>query len=71
MGSYRDAAGLPDANPGRFLTVGKLLSTDGVGVTPGGAAPFNGNIGGIDEIKVPNPTLQVEILEILGLNPEF
>jgi hypothetical protein len=71
VGSYRDAAGLPDANPGRFLTVGKLLSTDGVEVTPGGAAPLNGNIGGIDEIKVPNPTIQIEILDILGLNPEF
>ena len=69
--NYRDEAGLPDVNPARFLSIGRLRGTGGVEVTPGGAAPLDGNVGGIDEIKVPWPTLQIRVQQVIGLNPEL
>jgi hypothetical protein len=53
------------------MTVGKLRGTGGVTVTEGGAQALDGAAGGLDEIVIPYPTLQVRATEILGLNPEF
>ena len=68
---YRDVAGLPDGNSGQFVSEGRLVDATGVEVTPGGAAPLNGNAGGIDEIKIPNPESQVELTGVSGVNPEY
>jgi hypothetical protein len=48
-----------------------LRGIGGVTETPGGAVALDGNPGGIDEIFVPYPTLQIRANEVLGLNPEF
>jgi hypothetical protein len=71
VSNYRDAAGLPDANPGRFLSIGRLRSIKGVDVTEGGAAPLGLRAGGIDEVVVPYPGLQIRLQNVIGLNPEF
>ena len=71
VSDYRDAAGLPLQNPARFLLIGRLRGAGGVEVTPGGAVPLGGTAGGTDEIRVPYPSLQIRLSEILGLNPEM
>jgi hypothetical protein len=68
---YRNAAGLPVQNAGRFLSIGRLRGLKGVEVTEGGAAPLAGNEGGIAEVFVPYPTLLIRLQEVIGLNPEF
>jgi hypothetical protein len=68
---YRDAAGLPDENAGRFLSVGILRGTGGVSVTEGGATSLGSNNGGIDELYIPYPTLQVTLTDVIGLDPEM
>jgi hypothetical protein len=68
---YRDVAGLPDENPGRFLSVGALLDTSTTEVTEGGAAALDGNVGGIDELKIINPEMYIELQQVIGLNPDF
>jgi hypothetical protein len=67
--SYRAPAGLPEENLGRFLSVGLL--TDEAGVTASEAIPLLGNPGGLPELFVPDPQIQIMILEVLGLNPPF
>ena len=69
--NYRDAAGLPDRNSGRFVTEGRLTDTTGVTSTPGGAASLGGNRGGLDEVVIPNPGQQVEVTGVSGVNPEL
>ncbi len=69
--NYRDVAGLPANNSGRFVSEGRLTDTQGVEVTPGGATPLQGNSGGIDEVKIPNPESQVELTRVSGANPEL
>ncbi len=69
VANYRDSAGLPDKNAGRFLSIGRLRGVKGVERTPGGAAPLGNNAGGIDELLVPYPTLQVRLEQVIGLNP--
>jgi hypothetical protein len=53
------------------LLIGRIRGAGGVEVTPGGAVPLGGTAGGIDEIRVPYPSLQIRLSEILGLNPEM
>ena len=59
---------LPAANAGRFLSVGRLLDTACVEVTPGGAASLGGAREGIDELRIANAELKVELQRVLGLN---
>jgi hypothetical protein len=67
---YRDVAGLPDdRNLGRFLIEGVLRDPTDVVATR--AAPIGANRGGLDELIIPNPRSQVDILNVYGLNPEF
>ena len=69
VADYRGIAGLPDANAGRFLSVGTL--TNGEGVIGRSALPLDGNVGGLTERIVPSPQTQIQLTNILGLNPEF
>ncbi len=67
---YRSAAGLPnDANLGRFLSVGRL--TDTAGVTTRSSLRIGENVGGLDEVLIPNSARQVALDNVLGLNPPF
>ena len=67
--NYRDAAGLPNQNSGRFVTEGTL--TDTAGVTQREALSVHGNRGGLDELVVPDPARQIRVDRVSGVNPEF
>lgn len=67
--NYRDAAGLPNQNSGRFVTEGTLVNTEGV--TQRTALPLHGNKGGLDELTVPDAANQVRVDRVSGANPEF
>jgi hypothetical protein len=67
--NYRNAAGLPEQNTGRFLSEGILKDTQGV--TERSALPLHGNFGGLPEVVVPNPESQISLQRVLGINPEF
>jgi hypothetical protein len=63
-------AGLPDeANLGRFVSKGILQDTTGVQVRE--ALPLGANVGGLDELIIPNPEAQVLLSEVFGVNPPF
>lgn len=66
---YRDAAGLPKQNSGRFVSEGRLRNVEGVETRD--ALPLDGNTGGLDELVVPNPARQIEVERVSGVNPEF
>lgn len=67
---FRDVAGLPnDANLGRFVSEGVLRDPTGVGVTQ--ATQIGQNLGGLDELVIPNPEAQIDLLGVFGVNPEF
>ena len=67
---YRNIAGLPIENKGRFLLVGELIDPRGIRVER--AAPIGSNPGGgLVEYQIPNPRRQVRILQVIGLNPPF
>ena len=57
--NYRSKSGLPDKNGGPFLTKGTLRDT--TGVEENLAAPLDGNPGGMVELTVPNPDMQIDI----------
>jgi hypothetical protein len=65
--NYRDAAGLPTQNTGRFVSEGVIK--DGTGVQTRGALPLHGNQGGLPEVIIPNPATQVELHGVSGVNP--
>ena len=67
--NYRDAAGLPPENAGRFLSEGTLTDPSGVTVKP--AARIGNNAGGLPEFDIPNSSSQVQVNNVVGLNPEF
>jgi RHS repeat-associated protein len=67
--NFRNAAGLPTQNSGRFVTEGVLQNTQGV--TTRRALPLHGNAGGLPEVVIPNPASQVRPLNVQGLNPRF
>lgn len=69
VSDYRNLAGLPDVNTGRFVIEGTI--TDTTGITTRSALPLNGNIGGLDEVLIPNPASQVRINNVSGVNPPF
>lgn len=66
---FRDAAGLPDSNSGRFVIEGTLKNTNGVIAKR--ADPLHGNRGGLDEIVVPSAQSQIDIRRVSGANPEY
>ena len=66
---YRNAAGLPNQNKGRFLSEGTLEDT--LGVKLKSADPLHGNTGGLPEVVVPNPEAQIKLQNVQGLNPQF
>ena len=67
--NFRNAAGLPTQNSGRFVTEGTLQNTRGV--TTQAATPLHGNAGGLPEVVIPNSASQVRPLNVQGLNPPF
>ncbi|MCY3820082.1 MAG: hypothetical protein OXH52_12085, partial [Gammaproteobacteria bacterium] len=67
--NFRDAAGLPDVNTGRFVVEGTLKDTRGV--TMRSADPLDGNRGGLLEVVVPDARRQIEIERVSGINPEY
>ena len=67
--NYRNAAGLPKQNTGRFLSEGTLSDTRGVSLKS--ADPLHGNAGGLPEVVVPKPESQIMLENVQGLNPEF
>ena len=71
---YRNLAGLPGGqcgavNAGRYVSVGIVL--DMTGVTKRAALPLDGNSGGIEEWLFPAPQVQILIIGVYGVNPEF
>ena len=66
---YRNAAGLPEVNAGRFLSVGELQ--DATGVISRAAQPIGSRAGGLPELIVPQPKLQIRLQGVFGLNPEY
>ena len=69
VSDYRNLAGLPDVNTGRFVIEGTI--TDTTGIMARSALPLDGNIGGLDELVIPNPSVQVYITRVSGVNPSF
>jgi hypothetical protein len=67
--NFRDIAGLPSQNSGRFLSIG-LLNNAGA-VLSRGALPLKGNVGGLPELVVPNPEMQIQLQNVQGLNHKF
>lgn len=66
---FRDAAGLPDQNTGRFVIEGTLKNADGV--TTRRALPIGDRKGGIRELEIPDAENQVDIKRVSGVNPQF
>jgi hypothetical protein len=69
VANYRDLAGLPSQNSGRFVSEGILDNVQGV--TTRGALRLDGTTGGLHEVLVPNPQSQIRLQNIQGVNPEF
>lgn len=69
MADPRARLGLPDANRGRFLIEGRVRDPAGITIEPEGARPVPGQPGGGDEILVPDPSRQIEILRVFGVSP--
>lgn len=70
VANYRDAAGLPSVNTGRFVIEGEVLDITGATVRP--ALPLDGNLGGLDEIYFENGvTNQVRLTRVSGVNPPY
>jgi hypothetical protein len=67
IADYRGEAGLPSENFGRFITEGILRDPTGVMSRP--ALALSGNPGGLSELVVPNPELQIEVTGVYGINP--
>ena len=68
--NFRNAAGLPDnANMGRFVSEGRLI--DSSGVTARRALQIGKNVGGLDELEVPDAVKKVILDNVSGMNPPF
>lgn len=66
---YRDAAGLPSGNSGRFVAEGRLTGTDGVWRRA--ALKLGDKRGGLDELVVSRPMTNITVKRVSGVNPEF
>jgi hypothetical protein len=68
--NFRNAAGLFPGNTGRFVAEGRLANTQGVIFRA--ALPGPGSVGGgLPEVVVPNPSVQIELIRVSGANPAF
>jgi RHS repeat-associated protein len=67
--NYRAAAGLPSQNTGRFVSEGVIR--DATGITTRTSLPLGGNPGGLPEVLIPNPSSQVQLTRVSGVNPHF
>lgn len=67
--NYRDAAGLPNQNSGRFVSEGTIKNSEGIKIK--NADPLDGNKGGLDQVYIPKPENQVELDKVSGVNPPF
>jgi len=67
--NYRNLAGLPDENTGRFIIEGIIKNTNGMYFR--NALPLDGNAGGISEILVLDAINQIQIMSVQGVNPTF
>ena len=67
VADFRSAAGLPNANTGRFVSEGVL--NDATGVTTRSSLALDGNPGGLPEVLIPNPESQVTLTSVSGVNP--
>jgi hypothetical protein len=66
---FRDDAGLPPQNSGRFVIQGRTHDLTNFKTRP--AQPLGPNRGGWDEVIVPDPTSQLRTTRVSGVNPEF
>ena len=66
---YRDEAGLPDDNSGRFVIQTRIQNVNNLEAGP--AKPLGQNRGGWDEVFVPDPPAQLKVRRVSGANPEF
>lgn len=66
VGDYRDLAGLPKENTGRFLSEG--IVEDASGIRLKSADPLHGNTGGLPELVIPNPEQQILLQNVQGIN---
>jgi len=69
VSNYRNEAGLPTQNTGRFLAEGRITNIDGVSTRS--ALELGDNVGRLDEVVLRDPASQVEVTRVLGLNPPF
>jgi len=69
IANYRDFAGLPDLNTGRFISVGQI--TDPSGISMRAALALDGNAGGLSELLIPDPFMQIELNGVYGINPKY
>ena len=67
--NYRNEAGLPNENTGRFVSEGTLSNLQGV--EQRSAIPLYDNICGLDEVVVPDPEEKIELENVSGMNPPF
>jgi len=69
VSNYRNEAGLPNQNTGRFVSEGILKNTEGVTQRP--ALELHNNTGGLDELVIPNSLKKIELTRVSGANPPF
>lgn len=69
VSNYRNAAGLPNQNTGRFVSEIVLRST--VGVVPRAALPCDGNRGGLPEIIIPGSEKKITLVRVSRVNPQL
>jgi hypothetical protein len=70
VANYREVAGLYPGNSGGFVLEGTLNNTEGVIFRE--AAPGPGGVGGgLPEVIVPNPSSQITVTRVGGVNPPF
>jgi RHS repeat-associated protein len=69
VANYRDVAGLPAQNTGRFVSEGVLRNSRGCVFKI--ADSLAGNRGGLPEVVIPDPARQVVLTRVSGVNPPF
>jgi RHS repeat-associated protein len=69
-GDYRSQAGLPNSNTGEYLAFGQLINETGVIYSH--ANPYEkGQVGGWQEVFVPNPVSQIRLISTTKVSPPF
>jgi RHS repeat-associated protein len=69
VSNYRNVAGLPNVNSGRFVIEGIIRDTSQMTVRS--ALPLNGNAGGLLEMVFQNPSTAIQITRVSGMTPPF